>query len=203
MNIAHLLLVGLKWCAWPMLCQVGGGYNQSKSSSQSWYPLAKPLINQFIPVGAQLLSESNPQGGPGVAAGNQVLMDNASGMYTNPASDPALAPAAAAITDQASQFLQQNLAQEDSAANQGGMLLSTKNAQQKDYTTEQAQQNVTDQLSGLYQGEYDTERADQNASANSLISNGNFDWNQALQLLSLFGGMGKSGSSSMGVSLSA
>src|SRR5580693_2214393 len=75
MNIAHLLLVGLKWCAWPMLCQVGGGYNQSKSSSQSWYPLAKPLINQFIPVGAQLLSESNPQGGPGVAAGNQVLMD--------------------------------------------------------------------------------------------------------------------------------
>src|ERR1043166_1374580 len=180
--------------------QIGGGYSSGHSDTQSFYKPAVPAINQFIPVMQRLLGLSDPTGGPGVAAGEAELLKEPRGGYTDPATDPALAPVAEAIKREAGDYLQQNLANEDRTANQGGMLLSTKNAQMKDVTTRDSAKDVADRLASLYQGEYDTERSRQGEAASNLINLGDFNWQQALELLRTFGGMGQSKSSNVSIS---
>jgi hypothetical protein len=166
---------------------IGGSGGESNSGfGQSSVPgFAKGYYQSFAPVGQQLLQQYQGQNNPATVAGNNLVNQELSGYYLNPYNNPTFQPTVNAITGTASDYLQQNLADQDRTANAGGMLLSTKNQQQKAQTSRLSAQDVANQIAQLAGNQYSQERGIQQGAVGQGQQLANAPLNNAEQIIQL------------------
>jgi hypothetical protein len=76
------------------------------------------------------------------------------------------------------------------------MLLSNKVGQARDQVARDNSANVTDRLASLFGGDYAGRRSNQMSAADATVQQGDLAFENALQIMQAFGGMGNSSSQS-------
>mgnify|MGYP001558742778 CR=1 FL=1 len=166
------------------------------SASRGWFRPARPLFQQFVPTGQDILSKYMYDT-PARAAGEQQILSTVGGEYLRPESNPYLQSTADAISRNALEFLQKGIGSTDSTLSRAGKLYSTQGQQLRDELTRKTTQDVTDRLTGLFGGNYATERRLQAGAAPQAIQVSDYPLDTALRIASLLGGLGSSRSSSI------
>lgn len=162
----------------------------SNSSQRSFYKPALPFLQQFSKVGNQWLQQWQPDGAA-ATAGKAAIAGDVNGAGYD---DPYLPAAARAIQTQAADRLATTQSRSDQQAAASGMLNSSKNTQVRGANVRDSSDAVTNALNQLGSANYTQGRQLQIAAAPQAVAAGQSDYDKAIQIAQLFGGLG-SGSS--------
>lgn len=175
----------------------GGGH------SQSWLPgSAEPIGQNLEPMIGEWLNQYQSQGGmtgtqPLETAATNTLQQTVSGQNVNPNTNPIVQQAEQGVTDQASNYLQRNLANLNSNANQQGQLFSTKNNQVQSEAAGDSAAQVADTLAQMNLNQYNTGVQNQLEAVQPSLTQAQYPYTQALNIAQILGGMGSGSNSSV------
>lgn len=161
------------------------GFGETSSKTRAFPKWAKPLFQQFMPVGQEALGAFDFRNQPLREMGVDELTKQVGGFYLKPEANPYVEGIADEITRRSQEAFGQNLAASQSFAQRGGTLFSTKTAQAGGEIARRASADLSGQLQALYGDQYNQERARQTAAVPQVLDESDYLFKLAASVANL------------------